>query len=242
MLTIPQPNVKVTKHLGYGITFPTSEFHNIVNMEAWDKLSENWDAYETWLKKKHNITTSEDMLNAHTDALTVFLIYDTYISENSLQDAFRHYSDCEGNSVLMLTPPSEVKEWVHVNAPLDVAEYGAMEADSIANKFTVSEFNIFPFTGVFNTVTKQTMDTSKSKMVKYIARELQIADVLEEKRTEFCKEHSVETLQQIETLYCPAVPQQLHEICEWLNLFRNPETVWDLQPALNIHVNTVKDS
>lgn len=227
--------IRIKKVLGYGLVIEPGREEEILNLDALQDRFEKLplSGFRQFLQARYSYTqdsllrmmmNEEDDENLNLGWQCIHPAQDEYTPGSSLH--------------LAIIPPSMVDEWRHNDDPIDYYETisshsGTDNPMSPAIKFL--DHGIYPFGDYYRNVkTGQSITTSKRRDIKDLSS---ILTDDEEGNPDahiqkLYREIGVANHEEFETLIQPGVPEEVKYFAEYAKLFKEPETVNSLRPAL----------
>lgn len=249
--------LRIQKAMGWGLEGTNEEVFDLLQ-DDWDDLnSKDLHSYKRFLQKKYEVT--DEMLNNRSDYTEKFL--SAALNSNLVQvsrqlrkksencNGFKFITYCDEldealtRQAFIVTPFSTISEWKRSDDALDYAEvdYIAQDDDNfeLDNTLQWLKRNQFPYSGLYmHAVTGEPVshelwqELRDVRNMRKILREDNPAAVADVADDIFFIENGFASYEDAEKNLVPLVPQELRDLCEWLQLFKNPATVFTLRPVI----------
>lgn len=244
--------LRIHKAMGWGFSGTNEEVMNLLR-EGWDDdlNTKTLPMYKTFLQNKYEVT--DEMLTDvvkykdkfldrafYTDLIQVsshlrkkkknyngfdFITYCDEFDEELTQQAF------------VVTPFLVINEWKHSDDALDYAEvaYTAQnDADfELENTMKWLKNPQFPYiSSGMHAVTGEPVSFSFYRELRNMQDIHKISGAVDDADEELCMMNGFESFADANKNVVAVVPQDVQDLCEWLQLFENPATVLALRPVI----------
>lgn len=225
---------RIKKVLGYGLRMSHEEASSLLDLEkGWSHAT--LEGYREFVETKHGAESHQATLARMPlpDEQNIKLGYECIsIDDDEYEES--------GYVSVVITPVSMLSEWKRSDNAIDYYEDIHDKRDSQGMTATMKFLNqhLFPFEGDFRnirtgmTVPRDAYYTLKSfiQMLKSDAKDKSLIKAVQK----LCVEAGLKDDGEFELLQ-PIPPTEVQDIAEYVGIFRNPETVRELQPAILIY-------
>lgn len=245
--------------MGWGIVLPYDED---LEERVSGALEQDYNDYVQFLKDKYKDEAAEQILeDMHTplfsmDRLAVF--NDALTPKHRYKDTLdaydavtfeTEYINKDEDMVLVVSPFSVASEWNRYDDSIDYAEAllkmeDEERTDIIENTVRYLPHNQYPYDGQYmHEVTGEPLSHDVRMVMQYVKTALELIaekGQLDHKDTvELLRRTDVKlqgegfaSYEDLKTHMVPLVPQEVRDICEWLEIFDDERKVLELRPML----------
>jgi hypothetical protein len=254
--------IRIKKSMGWGIVLPHNEDFEERVSEA---LEQDHDDYVQFLKDKYKDESAEqaiaqlgtplynmDRLAIFNDALKPKHRYKKTLDAYDAVTFETEYVNENEDMVLIVSPFSVTSAWNRYDDSIDYAEaLLKMEddgrTDMIENTIRYLPHNQYPYDGQYmHEVTGESVSQDARMVMRYakaVLESLAEKDQLNHADTiEFLRRTDVKiqnegfaSYEDLKAHMVPLVPQDVRDVCEWLEIFDDERAVLELRPMLLTH-------
>lgn len=239
--------IRIRKALGYGITVAPDEIENTLNLDTIDNRgSLSSDDYLEYLKKRYpeNLRRESDFIASDLHSLLREELQGAKPSGYDVISVADTGEEDEGNGEihLVITPYLMLKEWKHFDDAIDYyeADYAhnhGTEGSPMQSSMKFFDHGLFPYDGAY--INRKTGKLVKSGIyhdARHFAKNaLSMGFTPEDTLSYFAAlstELGVESEEDMEENIVPRTPVPAIDYAEFSGIFKSPETVGHLRPAL----------
>jgi hypothetical protein len=232
--------IRIHKMIGYALTDVKVDQYEIVdkrfNLDVIKRLKGeaepelNLKGYYKWVKKEVSLLTKPEN---YSDGRTLELQITNNL-KGKAGDIYHHIiHDAEyGHPNVFCIIPLESADWNRHDDFLDYMEETTKSRKSLEPYFKVFKNGIWPYNGIYmNKKTGERLTVKEEAAYNYLQRFKNVAF----DKDKPIKELGDMTYRQVESLYKPMVPYSIRNFCEYLKIFKKPETVFSLKPIMYVY-------
>lgn len=251
--------IRINKSMGWGIVLPANEdFHERVS----DALEQDYNDYVQFLKDKYKDTSAEqaladlgqplynmDRMYMFNDALKPKHRYKQTLDAYDAVTLETEHVNENNDMALVVTPFSVAAEWHRFDDSIDYAEAlldmeDEGRTDMVQNTIRYLPHNQYPYDGQYmHEATGERILDELRTVMRFAKTVLEVAaekgQLDHEDTVEFIKrtdakvqEKGFTSYQDLKEHMVPLVPQEVRDICEWLEIFEDKRAVLELRPML----------
>lgn len=231
--------IRVNKRMGWGKIYPDSMIKNIVveGFDFWEgkKLTK----YKKFLDKKYEKLNKDGYKEFSIDSA----MWDAEKAEKTLfSDLVTKIESRSNQSIILVTPYSNVKDWHRHDDDMDYNEEVYSYAEKQEEFNTIAKVKFlpsapYPYEGWINKETHEQLTHKKLAGYRTLKDMVKLTEArgepLPEKYLrEQLEELNLNSLEELSTKIVPNIPNEVRDAVEWGNLFRNENEIYDYRPMV----------
>ena len=236
--------IRLLKAIGYGLDDVKTEQYVLkderFNIDNFYNIDIHVDDYLKWLQAKlpsdYDPSKQQPLPEINMDFLDIELEkrFLTSSKLNNLSNMIVSNFEYGLPNVVCIVPPLNYKEWVRYNNDIDAVEVSIMleknpDKDAYAPRIEIMKNGFYPFNGLFSN--KENGEPLKGEVLAiyrhFLFNENEIKDEFKNSKID---QFDNRTFNEMKESYNPMIPPSIINLCEFLNIFKDLNTVYSLKP------------